>query len=118
MSMPNIGMMPSLSGAAVNLKVTPEILAAKSSETANQVKAMRQHMEQLQTLIDKTRAYWIGEAADKHRQMYHDLQEDTEEILNRLGEHPVDLVAIAQRYADVELKIQLAVEELPGDVIV
>lgn len=110
--------LPSLSGAAVNLKVTPEILAAKSSETANQVKAMREHMDQLQTLVDKTRAYWIGEAADKHRQMYCDLQEDTEKILDRLGEHPMDLVEIAKRYADVELKIQQAVEELPGDVIV
>ncbi len=114
----HIGVMPTLSGAAVNLKVRPEIMAAKSSEAANQVRAMRQHMEQMQTLIDKTRAYWIGEAADKHRQMYEDLKGDTEQILNRLGEHPVDLVAIAQRYSDVELKIQQAVEELPGDVIV
>lgn len=109
--------LPSLSGAAVNLKVTPEILAEKSSETANQVKAMREHMDRLQTLMDKTCGYWIGEAADKHRQMYRDLQEDTEKILSRIGEHPIRLIAIARRYRDTEFKIQQAVEELPADVI-
>lgn len=112
-----IGAMLSLTGATVTLKVTPEILAAKSNETAKQVKAMRRHVEQLQSLIDKTRAYWIGEAADKHRQMYNALKEDVEEILNRLGEHPADLVDIAQRYSDAELKIQQMISELPGDVL-
>lgn len=108
----------SLSGTSVSFKVTPEVLTAKSADAAKSVNAMRRHFEQLRGLVDKTRGYWCGEAGDKHREMYYGLDEDTEEILRRLGEHPVDLVAIAQKYSDTELKIQQEIEELPGDVII
>ncbi len=81
--------LPYLSAGQVSFKVTPEILTE----------------------------YWIGEAGEMHRNMYRDLEDDIEEILKRLGEHPVDLVAIAQKYSDVELKIQQEIQELPGDII-
>lgn len=107
-----------LSGSAVSLRVTPEILTSKSNEVAQKVNSMRRYMEELRSTIDKTRGYWVGEAGDIHRQMYYALEQDTEEILKRLAEHPVDLVEIAQKYSDVELKIQQIVQELPSDVIV
>lgn len=103
---------------SVTIKVTPEILTAKSSEVANKVKAMQTHFDEMEELVNKTKGYWLGEAADKHRQMYADLSDEIEEILKRLSEHPVDLVAIAQRYSAVELKIQQEIKELPSDVIV
>lgn len=101
----------------VTLKVTPEVLTAKSTEVANKVNSMRRHFDDLKALIDKTSGYWIGEAGDKHRKMYQDLESDVEEILKRLGEHPVDLVTIAQKYSDVELKIEQEIQSLPSDVI-
>lgn len=110
--------MVNLVGADVSLKVTPEILTSKSTEVANKVSAMKNHFEDLKALVDKTKSYWVGEAGDKHRKMYEDLLADIEEILKRLGEHPVELVAIAQKYTDVELKIQQEIATLPGDVIV
>jgi WXG100 family type VII secretion target len=102
----------------VSLKVTPEILTSKSTEVANKVRTMTTHFEELKGLVDKTKGYWLGEAGDQHRQMYEDLVSDIEEILKRLGEHPVDLVTIAQKYSDVELKIQQDIAALPGDIIV
>lgn len=110
--------MLNLFGADVSLKVTPEILTAKSTEVANKVNAMKNHFEDLKGFVDKTKSYWLGEAGDKHRKMYEDLLVDIEEILKRLSEHPVELVEIAQRYADVELKIQQEISALPGDVII
>lgn len=107
-----------LSPSQVSFKVTPEVLTAKSTEVANKVNSMRLHFEELKSLVDKTSGYWIGEAGDKHRSMYQDLEDDVEQILKRLGEHPVDLVAIAQQYSDVELKIQQEIQSLPSDVIV
>ena len=107
-----------LSDSTVNLRVTPEILTSKSNEAAQKVNSMRRRMDELRATIDKTKGYWIGEAADLHRQLYYSLEEDTKEILDRLAEHPVDLVAIAQKYSDVELKIQEMVQELPSDVII
>lgn len=109
---------PFLSAGQVSFKVTPETLTAKSSEVANKVAAMRQHFGELKAAVEKTSKYWIGEAGDMHRALYQDLEDDTEEILRRLSEHPVDLVTIAQQYADVELKIQQEIQELPGDILV
>lgn len=110
-------LLPNLSAGQVSFKVTPEILTEKSSEVAGKVTSMRQHFEELKAVVDKTSKYWIGEAGEMHRSMYRDLEDDIEEILKRLGEHPVDLVAIAQKYSDVELKIQQEIQELPGDII-
>lgn len=109
---------PWLQPDSVTLKVTPEILTEKSTELANKVNSMKTRFEELKKLVEKTKGYWIGEAGDMHRTMYQDMEGDIEEILKRLGEHPVDLVTIAQQYADVELKIQQDIQELPGDVIV
>ena len=102
----------------VTLKVTPEVLTSKSSEVANRVTKMKTYFDDLKALMEKTSAYWEGEAGDKHRQMYKDLIEEVDEILRRLGEHPVDLVTIAQKYSDVELKIQEEIQALPGDILV
>ena len=107
-----------LADSQVSFRVTPEILLSKSTEAAGKVNSMKRHFEELRALMDKTKGYWLGEGGDKHRQLYYDLEKDTEEILRRLGEHPADLVTIAQRYFNVEMEIQQAVQELPGDVIV
>ncbi len=107
-----------LSTLESNIKVTPEVLTQKSTEVANKVNAMKQHFEQLESLVEKSKTYWVGEAGDKNRQMYESLKEEIDEILRRLGEHPVDLVEIAQRYTDVELKIQQDIQALPSDVLV
>ena len=101
----------------VTLKVTPEVLTSKSTEVANRVNKMKTYFNDLKTLMEKTSAYWEGEAGDKHRQMYKDLLDEVDEILRRLGEHPVDLVTIAQKYSDVELKIQEEIQSLPGDIL-
>ena len=103
--------------SSVELKVTPDTLVTKSTEVSQKVEEMKRHFETLKTVVDKTKGYWLGEAGDMHRQMYHDLQDDIDEILKRLGEHPVDLLAIAQKYTDVELSIQREIMELPGDII-
>ncbi len=108
--------MAGLSG--ITIKVTPEVLTAKSSDVAKKVSDMKQQFSDLKDLVDKTKGYWIGEAGDKHRNMYLEMVGDIDEILKRLGEHPVDLVAIAQQYSDVELKIEQDIAALPGDIIV
>lgn len=103
---------------AVELLVTPEVLHTKAVEVEKNVTNMRQRFENMKTLIDKSKSYWIGEAGDLHRQNYSEQQENIQMILNRLAEHPVDLRQIAQTYSDVELKIEeTIIQALPGDVL-
>ncbi len=105
-------------GGPVSFQVTPDILKSKSTEVSRSVSRMRGHFEELKNLMEKTGGYWIGEAGDMHRQMYKDIEGSVEEMLKRLGEYPVDLLAIAQNYTDAELSIEEDIETLPDDVIV
>ncbi len=101
----------------VELKVTPEELTTKAQEVKNKIATMQAQFNELERLMTKTGAYWIGEAGDYHRKMYTDLAENEETVFARLNEHPVDLVTIAQQYTSTELTIESIVEELPGDIL-
>ncbi|MCM1540553.1 MAG: WXG100 family type VII secretion target [Blautia sp.] len=105
-------------GGSVSFHVEPEMLKSKSAEVSRIVSRMREHFGELKNLMEKTAGYWIGEAGDKHRQMYKDIEDNVEEMLKRLGEYPVDLLAIAKNYTDVELSIEEDIETLPDDIIV
>lgn len=105
-------------GGPVSFNVTPDILRSKSADVSRSVIRMRGHFEELKNLMDKTGGYWIGEAGDKHRRMYKDIEESVEEMLKRLEEYPRDLLVIAQNYTDVELSIEEDIETLPDDIIV
>lgn len=103
---------------AVELLVTPETLHQKATEVEARVKAMKTRFDNMKALVDKSSSYWVGEAGDMHRKNYADQVENIDQILRRLGEHPIDLRAIAQTYSDTELKIQeTIIQELPGDVL-
>lgn len=105
-------------GGPVSFNVEPDVLKSKSMDVSRSVSRMREHFEELKNLMDKTSGYWIGEAGDKHRQMYKDIEGNVEEMLKRLGEYPVDLLDIARNYTDVELSIEEDIETLPDDIIV
>jgi uncharacterized protein YukE len=107
-----------MDGTAVNLKVTPERLIEKSSQTSASIRTMTNQFEQLKKLVAKTQAYWLGDGGDVHRNLYTDMEADVEYMLKRLAEHPTDLIEIAQKYSTVETQIQQEIQELPGDVIV
>lgn len=101
----------------VELLVTPEVLNQKAVEVEKNVAAMRTHFETMRTLVGKSKGYWVGEAGDMHRQNYTEQQENIEQILRRLAEHPADLRVIAQTYSETELRIEDVIESLPGDVL-
>ena len=102
---------------AVELLVTPEVLNQKAVEVEKNVANMRTHFENMRTLVEKSKGYWVGQAGDMHRQNYTEQQENIEQILKRLAEHPADLRVIAQTYSDTELKIEEVIQSLPGDVL-
>ena len=102
---------------AVELLVTPEVLNQKAVEVEKNVANMRTHFENMRTLVEKSKGYWVGEAGDMHRQNYTEQQENIEQILKRLAEHPADLRVIAQTYSDTELKIEEVIQSLPGAVL-
>lgn len=102
----------------VELLVTPEVLNHQAVQVEKNVLNMRKKFEAMNTLVEKSKGYWIGDAGDMHRKNYADQSDNIEVMLRRLGEHPGDLRAIAQTYTTSELNIQQSIiSALPGDVL-
>jgi hypothetical protein len=99
----------------VNIMVNTQLLINKSNEVTNSILQVEKSFESLDTAINRTAYYWIGVAGDNHRKIYNDQKYIIEEMLNRLKEHPKDLLAIAGIYDDASKNKSL--KELPGDVI-
>lgn len=102
---------------AVQIKVNSTVLNDKAQSVSRQVKNMENCFEQLDTIINRTGYYWIGEAGDRQRTLYREQRPQIEEMTRRLKEHPADLMAIAQNYETAESQIQSMAAELPDDVI-
>ena len=101
----------------VQIKVNSTVLRDKADAVTKSIKQMQEQYDQLEQIVNKTSYYWIGEAGDMHRETYNEQKPKIEEMLKRLKEHPVDLVAIAQMYENVESELQSIAAELPGDII-
>lgn len=112
-----IGKPPFFSSADVSFRVTPDILTNQASEVTNLIREVQTQFDAINTLVSKTKSYWIGEAGDAHRNMYDTQKERVEEMIRRLDEHPRDLVTMAQKYSETELQIKNLISELPSDVI-
>lgn len=101
----------------VRIKVNSTVLNAKAQNVSKSIRNMINYFDQLETIVNRTSYYWIGEAGDMHRKIYKDQKSQIDEMMKRLKEHPEDLVKIAQTYESTESAVQSIAAELPGDII-
>lgn len=101
----------------VNIKVNSTVLNNKAQSVSKSIGNMANCFDQLETIINRTSYYWIGEAGDMHRKIYNDQKVHIEEMVKRLKEHPRDLMTIANTYESTESMVQSMAFELPGDII-
>lgn len=106
-----------LSVGSVTLKVTPEQLVSKADLVITDVTAIKQAMATIKEKMDATKSYWIGEAGEMHRQLYYDQQENIDDMMKRLDEHPRDLKTIAGNYTTVENSVSDLANSLRDNVI-
>lgn len=100
------------------LKVTPEILQAKSGEISSLINQNQRVFDAILTKINSTANYWQGEASENFRKNYMSKKSDIEIMFKRLSEHVTDLNSIAAEYTGVEkMNVEIA-DSLPFDVIV
>ena len=100
------------------LKVEPSVLKSKAMEVDRLAGNMERHFRQMEGYINSTRNMWIGEAGDLHRSLYDQQKEKIYEMLQRLKEHPRDLMMMAGVYEEAENTNEEAASLLRGDVIV
>ena len=98
------------------LKVTPEELISRAAEVKSLGEKMKGDFAELEQLVEKTRGYWIGEAGELHRQRYTEQKDDIQRMLNRLMEHPDDLLLISGNYSQAESTNVETAQALPNDL--
>lgn len=54
----------------VTVKVTPEVLKQKAAEVSQQIRVLDSLFKQLESKVNGTRSYWVGEAGEMHRRAY------------------------------------------------
>lgn len=100
------------------LVVTPEVMRAKAVSTHGKIQGMKNSFENLETMVNRTGNYWIGEAGDTHREYFLSKKTDIDLIFRRLSEHARELEQMALVYENAEKEAAQISEDLPADVII
>lgn len=95
---------------SVTIKVKDDALLSAASTLKDRISDMRSSYDKVMEIVQKTSGYWIGLAGDAHRNAFLEQQDDIEQIVKRLSEHPDDLLKIANLYVETEKKTA----EIPG----
>lgn len=104
--------------SADTLLVDYNVMLQKASAVDQKIREMRNTFSDLETSVNKTKAYWIGEAGDAYRAYFMERKPEAEEIFKRLSEHVRDLNEMAGVYSSTEKEITAMAEDLPSDVII
>lgn len=100
------------------LRVTPERLKEKAEEFRSVVRDLEKRFARLQSISAKTKGYWHGEAGDCDRSGYASYEADIKFIIQRLYEHPADLLSMAGIYQEAERDVSNINSKLKTDQIV
>lgn len=102
----------------VRFKVRTEDLETKAGTVSSIIQKMESNFRTISDIMDKTKGYWIGDAAEKHRKMYDNRKkQEVEVMMKRLKEHPKDLLTIAGVYKSTEADNVTVSKGLPTNVI-
>jgi len=99
------------------IQVDTEAMVSKADQVSGAISKMESSFDELQRIVAKTNGYWVGEAAEHYRMMFHDEKENISRILKRLEEHPSDLKIMAVGYGNTEIKLQQENQRLQSDYI-
>lgn len=88
----------------VEIKVNDQSLLSAAETLKRKISEMRSSYDKVLEIIQKTGGYWVGLAGDEHRNAFLEQQDDIDQIVKRLSEHPDDLLKIANLYEEAETK--------------
>ena len=103
--------------AGIEFSVTPQELLQKAEAMEQAISSLKEDYTDLKNLINRTSGYCIGEGGNSCRRMFSDRQEEVEEMLERMRDHPEKLLNIAGIYRSGEEKIVQDHMRLPADFL-
>ena len=101
----------------VNIKVSTGVLREKADSITGMVDDIAEKWEEIRNIAINSRSYWEGKRNDFHQKQINEISDDAETIINKLKEHPQDLLKMAGVYENTEKDISGSASSLPADVI-
>lgn len=98
------------------INVAPEKLKEQAETVTEYINAIEKDFDGIRQIVKNSVLYWQGDASKKHRQIFDGNEEDIQQILKRLREHPVDLQKMAGVYEQTEQLNETLASNLPNDV--
>ena len=103
--------------ADIRLKVSLEELRQKAAQIEGQIANAERNWNCLCEVVNASKHYWEGDAADCGRRLFDETKQDIAAALRRLKEHPANLLGMAGVYQEAEAKAAEMVRSLPNDAI-
>lgn len=97
-------------------KGNAEIIKAQSGLMLDDIREIEMHCKEISRLIDLSRGYWEGDAADAHIRIYKDAESDIEEGSSNIKEGLMNLrkeAGINETESGIEAD---SAKELPADI--
>lgn len=101
----------------MHIKVSTEVLVRQSEAVSESISRMNRELEELSGLIDRTRGYWMGEAAETCRKKYLEEKESIAETVKHLQDHPINLLKMAGVYKQTEEAAKSISQALPSSAL-
>ena len=102
----------------ITLKVKPQELKSKANSISSSISSVEKELNNIGNVILGKKKYWEGDASNQHQKYYSTIQEDIPNVLNRLKEHPKELLVMADIYDDAEETNEQLANTLPVNIIV
>lgn len=100
------------------LKVTPEVLTQMANDIEKQIDDIKNQFDIISAEVDRTKAFWEGDASDTHKKQYDSLKDEISESVTRLKANPANLLKMAGLYTETEKSATATALTLSEDVIV
>lgn len=84
------------------VRVNTAVLKTKADDFRALTVVLQKDFAEFQRLVDHTRGYWAGQAADQYRRSFAEKQTVTDMVLHRLEKYPRDLLTMAGLYEQNE----------------
>ena len=100
----------------VRLSVSPQGLTSQANEISAAIRRVSQIWGNLETVVNRTRGYWEGDASQIHMQYFRDNRKEAEEIIRRLQKYPDELLQMAGLYVEADNRASELTSALPNIV--
>lgn len=101
----------------LKLRIETGKLEEAASRIQTQAQNLRSAFQGMTDAMERTKNCWIGEAGERHRQLFFFSEEKREEAVGRFLEQAEDLLEMAGVYVSKENENREMAESLLGDVI-